>query len=269
MNAHWINSPTARRVLEHWADARPTWLWSGDGQTLLWRNLSARAFQGKAKKQNPWPAREAVPIRGQISRLIRLGSLNRASLSRMQFLAGDRPISATCACTPLAMADGQTALMIVDVDPVSAEPGELQQPDAALLGLLPAGTEYLLIEADGRVAGGSPAARELYAPAIEARGVPSVDAEEQGVLGLGDGSVGFTRFKASPGGAVLLLFAASETDQPRLNDRPMRALSPAEPLLPMGLPPLPPATSRYRRRSLGGTGAGARVLLRRRPDLAV
>src|SRR5487761_2783763 len=101
MDAQWIKSPAGRRVLEHWADPRPSWLWLSDGQTLLWRNITARAFHGKAKSRHGSQGGEAVPIRGQIPRLIRLGSFNRASLARLQFLSGDRPISATCACTPL------------------------------------------------------------------------------------------------------------------------------------------------------------------------
>ena len=51
VDAEWIKSPTARRVLAHWADARPAWLWSQDGETLLWRNEAARFFHGKVKKR--------------------------------------------------------------------------------------------------------------------------------------------------------------------------------------------------------------------------
>ena len=81
MDAEWIKSPTARRILAHWADARPAWLWSQDGETLLWRNEAARFFHGKVKKHGVKLAPEAVPIKGQIARLIRLGSANRLSTS--------------------------------------------------------------------------------------------------------------------------------------------------------------------------------------------
>lgn len=98
MDPEWIRTPTARLVLMHWADARPAWLWSQDGEMLLWRNDAARFFHGRIKKHGVKLAPDAVPIKGQIARLIRLGSMGRPSLSRIQFLAGERPISATCTC---------------------------------------------------------------------------------------------------------------------------------------------------------------------------
>ena len=71
VDADWIKSPTARHVLLHWADARPTWLWSRDGSRLIWRNDAARFFRGKIKKHGLKLAPEAVPIRGQVARLVR------------------------------------------------------------------------------------------------------------------------------------------------------------------------------------------------------
>jgi hypothetical protein len=93
VDAEWITSPAARRILVHWADQRPAWLWSQDGSTLLWRNASARLFNGKLKKTGLKLGAEPVPIKGQVARLIRLGAIGRSSLSRVQFLAGDRPRS--------------------------------------------------------------------------------------------------------------------------------------------------------------------------------
>src|SRR5689334_2675813 len=103
VDAEWIKSLTARRILMHWADHRPAWLWSADGSTLLWHNNAARLFNGKLKKSGLKLAAEAVPIRGQVARLIRLGALGRSSLSRVQFLAGDKPVATTCSCTPLTL----------------------------------------------------------------------------------------------------------------------------------------------------------------------
>ncbi len=113
VDAEWITSPTGRRILMHWADPRPAWLWSHDGSTLLWRNASARLFNAKIKKHGLKLSAESVPIKGQIARLIRLGSIGRSSLSRVQFLAGDKPVATTCSCTPLTTEEGEAALLLV------------------------------------------------------------------------------------------------------------------------------------------------------------
>ncbi len=257
MHAEWIKSPTARLVLLHWADARPAWLWSQDGETLLWRNDAARYFHGKIKKHGLKLAPEAVPIKGQIARLIRLGSMGRSSLSRIQFLAGDRPISTTCTCTPLELESGDTGLLIVGVDPIEPELLEAHDPmqvDALTSGLLPTGAQFLLISEDGQITGGSRYALEHYGPIIESEGLPN-EAERAAVELAGE-TLQLTRFKASPHDAMLLLFersadALSETapaiadvraeegviDREDAPARPQLVESEAEPMLPMGLPP--------------------------------
>lgn len=257
MRAEWIKSPTARLVLVHWADARPAWLWSQDGETLLWRNEAARYFHGKVKKHGLKLAPEAVPIRGQIARLIRLGSMGRASLSRIQFLAGERPISTTCTCTPLELVDGDTGLLIVGVDPIEPELLDAHDPlqvDALTTRLLPDGAEFLLISEDGQITGGSRHALEHYGPIIESEGLPA-EADDAAIEMTGE-NLRLTRFKASPHDAMLLLFergAEAPDSAPEIAEiraaegiialedaSPVEA--PAEPerepLLPMGLPPL-------------------------------
>jgi PAS domain S-box-containing protein len=254
----WIKSPTGRLVLAHWADARPAWLWSQDGETLLWRNDAARYFHGRAKKHGIKLAPEAVPIRGQIARLIRLGSMNRPSLSRIQFLAGEKPVSTTCTCTPLHLADGELALLIVGVDPVDAElldGREITQTDPVTRALLPEGTEFLLVSEDGQIAGGSPYAIEAYGPIIESEGLPIAAAE--GRAELAGQSLQVTRFRASPHDAMLLLFEgaaipaaaaptiadirAEDGETPEDTEPALEPIIEPEPLLPLGLPPAEPA----------------------------
>ncbi|HTM95210.1 MAG TPA: hypothetical protein VL100_05275, partial [Croceibacterium sp.] len=256
MDAEWIKSSTAHRVLAHWADARPAWLWSPDGETLLWRNDAARFFHGRVKKRGVKLLPEAVPIRGQIARLIRLGSINRSSLSRIQFLAGDRPISTTCSCTPLTLGDGSTALLIVGVDPIDPELLEAQDfglVDPLAASLFPPGAEFLLVSDDSQIAGGSRQALERFAPIIESEGLPEL-ADDRAVVELDGEELRLTRFTASPQDAMLLLFeplseapaparqtiAAVRDEEgvteagaePEIEPDPMVE----EPLLPMGLP---------------------------------
>ena len=257
MDAEWIKSSTARRVLVHWADARPAWLWSQDGETLLWRNEAARFFHGRIKKHGIKLAPEAVPIRGQIARLIRLGLIGRSSLSRIQFLAGDRPVSTTCTCTPLELPDSEQALLIVGVDPIEPELLEAQAPghvDPLSSGLFPQGSEFLVISDDSQVTGGSALGLERYAAIIESEGLPDLPASDSGAVDLAGEALTLTRFKASPHDAMLLLFEApvphvdtrvaearaedgADTDD--LDDL-AGAVPPTapEPQLPLGLPPL-------------------------------
>ncbi|WP_375449833.1 histidine kinase dimerization/phospho-acceptor domain-containing protein [uncultured Devosia sp.] len=116
-----MTSPSARRVQQHEGDSRPAWLWAQDGQALIWQNDAAHLFLAKLKKHGLKLAPPAVPIKGQVARTIRLGSAGRSSLARIQFLAGDKPASSTCAVTPLPWQDGQPALLIVGVDPIEPE----------------------------------------------------------------------------------------------------------------------------------------------------
>lgn len=160
VDADWITSPAARRILLLWADKRPAWLWTHDGSALLWRNTAARLFNAKLKKTGLKLGADPVPIKGQVARLIRLGSVGRSSLSRVQFLAGDRPVATTCSCTPLPLLDGETVLLLVGVDPISVDlresAGELL-PDAMTESLLPSGWTYRIgrdgeSTADGAIA---------------------------------------------------------------------------------------------------------------------
>lgn len=121
MNAEWTTSPNARRVLQHAQDARPAWLWSQDGQRLIWSNPAAGLFLAKLKKSGLKCAPLAVPLKGQVARTIRLGSPGRTSLARIQFNAGDKPASATCATTPLMLEGDEAYLLIVSVDPIDPE----------------------------------------------------------------------------------------------------------------------------------------------------
>jgi PAS domain-containing protein len=236
----------------HWADPRAAWLWSADGSTLLWRNDAARLFGAKLKKSGLKLAPDAEPIKGQVHRLLRLGSPGRSSLSRIQFLAGGRPVSTTCTVTPLELADGSLGALIVAVDPIEpdilAAAEEMEAPSAP--GLLPDGADYLLVAADGRVTAGSPRALELYALTIESQGVPEADAA---TMEIAEQAVTFTRFKASPAGDQLLVIEREGGEPPPSIDE-VRAeegaasfeptpvapetIVPDEPLLPLGLTPL-------------------------------
>ena len=121
MDDRWNTLPDARRVQQHEDDSRPAWLWSQDGRRLIWSNPAAGLFLAKVKKHGLKRPAPAVPIKGQVARIIRLGSTGRTSLARIQFLAGEKPASATCATTPLTWDDNEPVLLVVGVDPIAPE----------------------------------------------------------------------------------------------------------------------------------------------------
>ncbi|HEV7719224.1 MAG TPA: HAMP domain-containing sensor histidine kinase [Arsenicitalea sp.] len=246
MDADWIKSTTGRRILVHWADPRPAWLWSHDGSTLLWRNAAAKLFRSKIKKHGLKLAPDPVPIRGQIARLIRLGTQDRPSLSRIQLLSGEKPISETCTCTPLVMPDGESALLIVAVDAI--EPKLLDVTDGLdRVGeaLLPAGSEYLVLDEKGNIAGGSAWSLEQFGSSHDNPHVPA--GNESTAVDFGGLSMTVTRFAANAEGAQLLLFEPVTSGERTGNQPAEQAAPPSisenpnEPLLPLGLPPLPQA----------------------------
>ena len=100
------------------AQLRPAWLWDGEGTELIWQNDAARVFMATEKNSKLKLAKQPVPIAGQVRRLLRLGTTGLTSLSRVRFLAGGKPLSITCSCTPILLDNKQSALMIVGVDPV-------------------------------------------------------------------------------------------------------------------------------------------------------
>jgi len=120
MQNDWIKTQAARDIVGRFDERRPAWLWSSDGQELIWQNRAARLFLAKQKKCRIKLAKEAVPIKGQVRRLLRLGSIGLSSLARVQFLAGGKPVSATCSCMPVVLGNDQAGLLIVGVDPVDA-----------------------------------------------------------------------------------------------------------------------------------------------------
>ncbi|WMT91445.1 HAMP domain-containing sensor histidine kinase [Pelagibacterium sp. H642] len=102
-------------------DPHPAWLWPAEGERPAWTNRAAGLFgarmaDGEVKRREP-----AVPVKGQIARILRLGLVGQPTLSRMHFLAGRKPLSATCRCTVMRLDDDAPYLLMVGVDPIAAE----------------------------------------------------------------------------------------------------------------------------------------------------
>lgn len=117
MTIRWHNPQTERLVAAHLASDHPAWVWAADSEKLLWRNRASRAYE-TAKRRKPHDM--LVPVARQVPRTIRMGVPFRASRARLQFALGRKPLSATCACTPVMIGDDQPALLVVIEDTVSA-----------------------------------------------------------------------------------------------------------------------------------------------------
>ena len=193
MGIEWIRSEAARQVIGYLTDPRPAWLWSSDGTRLLWCNPAARLFRAKLKRQGLKLAAPAVPIKGQISRLMRLGSFGRTSLSRMQFNAGGRPVSTTCTCTPLRMEGEEKAMLIVAVDPIEKPlMAAHAMSSEAMSELFGRDIGFLVVDRKQRAIGGSPDVLQHYG----SNAVNLIDYQSDDIL----------RFPAGPGSSTTFVF---------------------------------------------------------------
>jgi signal transduction histidine kinase len=138
MTLDWTSAEQAQTVAGLEDDSRPAWLWPAEGLQPVWTNRAAGLFGAKIKHGEIRPAAPAIPVKGQISRILRLGLIGQPTLSRMHFLAGRKPISATCRCTPMRLADDRLYLLVVGVDSIAddifkaapkAEPAALPTED--------------------------------------------------------------------------------------------------------------------------------------------
>lgn len=118
MGEGWIYSEVGQRVLGYALDPRPVWFWNEDGSVLIWRNMAAKLFRSKFKKKGLKFLPDPVPLKGQVSRLIKLGAHGRASVSRMRFQMGKKPVSSTCSCIPLINDERQKGLLVISTDAI-------------------------------------------------------------------------------------------------------------------------------------------------------
>lgn len=118
MTLDWTSAEQAQTVTRLDDDPRPAWLWPADGVQPVWTNRAAELFGARIKGDELKRLAPAMPVKGQIARILRLGLMGRPTLSRMQFLAGRKPLSATCHCTPLRLGDDKLYLLVVGVDAI-------------------------------------------------------------------------------------------------------------------------------------------------------
>lgn len=158
MHQDWIFTNVGQRVLSYALDPRPVWFWNEDGSELIWRNLAAKLFRSKFKKKGLKFLPDPKPLKGQVNRLIKLGHDGRASVSRMRFQMGKKPVSATCSCIPLKTDQGDNGLLVISTDAI-----DFSQFDGDAFALVadeqmfsPAQT-YVIINAENEIVAGATA----------------------------------------------------------------------------------------------------------------
>ena len=134
----------------------PAWLWSSDGDRLLWTNAAgARVFghpdTATAVARGVTPA---DPHRRQIMPLARrLTAINETRLERLRGFGASLGSLATCACTRLPLGD-TSALLVIAPQPVRA-----LSPHDRLHGLIGGDTPTVVLSAAGAVSDQNDAAR--------------------------------------------------------------------------------------------------------------
>ena len=218
MDLDWLRHPAASGVLALTADPRPAWLWTPDGETLLWRNGAAALLGARTRAAGLAILPPARPIKGQVARIVRLGLVNQPIRSRVQFLAGRTPLAAPCVCTPISFGESGLAVLIVADAPI--DPAILETPEAQpSIRPLIAGAGFALDLPDGhRIA--------------ERDGDRLAKGDPHDFRAEGDSMV--ARFPAGPQGAVLaialpmteadLASAAPEASQPESEPEPAAAI---------------------------------------------
>ena len=121
MSEHATRLPQTDMVTRLETDPRPAWLWPAEGGDAVWSNASAALLGARIRPTGLERAQAVTPIKGQIARIVRLGLMGRPTRSRMQFIAGRKPLSATCHCTPIRDENDQTFLLVVGVEPIAPD----------------------------------------------------------------------------------------------------------------------------------------------------
>ncbi len=156
MGQEWISSKYGVLVYSLTRSAHPAWVWPEGGEPVLWHNQAARWFHAQTKKGELRPVEAVRPIKGQIKRLLRLGFAGVTSLARVQMLVDGHPVSQTCRCTPIVLADGERALLCVSADALTGEALENASAGQPIIDrLLPHLGAYALVDGDNRVLSGS------------------------------------------------------------------------------------------------------------------
>ncbi len=121
MNNDWIKTSAAKQAISFFSDSRPVWLYSENGAKLLWCNPAAHLLNAKQKDNNVELAPLTHSLKTQLSHILKLVPVGRASLARLRFGSKDNQVFLTCSCKPLDLNDNEKALLIIGVDKIKKQ----------------------------------------------------------------------------------------------------------------------------------------------------
>ena len=147
------------RIAECAVGPMPAWLWSGNGERLLWLNAAgARVFNLPVSVSFATdPLRPADPHRRQAIQVARrIATLNEMRLERLRGFGATLGGLATLACTRLPLGESETGLLLISANAAPAMP--LERRVHALIESVSA--PAIAFAANGAVAGKNAAATE-------------------------------------------------------------------------------------------------------------
>lgn len=158
MHSSWLKAGAGQNIMALSHDRRPAWLWVSEDDSPIWTNDSAQLASIAACGD----ADCLRPIAGQVKRLLRLGTINLPLVARIPFIAGSKPDSISCMCTPIELPNGNKALLVVAQKKIKKHQfAERETLDPQVFAFLPTNVSYVLADSSERILGGAGQALEL------------------------------------------------------------------------------------------------------------
>jgi len=110
----------AAQLADHASSPSPAWLWSADGRRILWANAVGAAIFGAAdpeeRARHRFDAEDVAAA--EVVRLARtLPTTGQARMERLRGFGAGFGRALTCACTRVALANGEPAVLITAAEP--------------------------------------------------------------------------------------------------------------------------------------------------------
>ena len=163
-------------------DARPAWVWSQDGRSILWANAAGAAFF-HASSMDTLLARtlaDNAPARQHLARVARDGSPDRDTIGRLRFYLGPKMVLVTTLGRRITLPNGEPATLVVAADAKTTLPAP---PLSALCQLLANNAVAAFLIGSSETTDSAIIAKAgTLAPPSPTSIVPDADGEDDGAM---------------------------------------------------------------------------------------